>query len=213
MRRSGAVVCFVAALLGLPVPARAQDLRLIEVGATVGYSLPAGSLERASSSSDVTFGLVDLGLDGAYRLHERWSLGSAIHYGVLLPKLCSSGSECWSSLGHDVRIGGLARLHAGPWGRFRPTIELEVGYEWLGTERVEEGVSSERTYRGWSSALRAQALFGLSPAVSIGPVFEVDAGFFTHRSLHAPGVDARGAADGPAAHAWLLGAFRVVVSW
>ena len=194
----GAMLIFAA----LARHARADEERRIEVGTALGYAFPAGSLERGSRTSDVTSGVPLLELDGAYRVSRAWSVGAALSYGVAIPKLCATSSDCTSSLGHDETLALLGRWHVGQWGRFAPTVDAQLGYEWLGTSLSDNAAKSARSYRGFAGELAANAMLDVSSTIAIGLRMELRGGVFHHAAVVASGVDASAPTDGSALHLW-----------
>jgi hypothetical protein len=194
-------------------PAQAREPRRWQLGVDLGYAFPAGSAERGGDLSDVTFGIIEGGIAGAVRVHDQWSIGLAAHYGVAIPTLCSSGSECKASLGHDVRVGALGRGALGKWGSFEPDAELELGYEWFASKLVASNVASERKYRGVQAAMRAHGGFALTRALSLGPFLEFGTGIFSHASLDAPGIQHTRSTEGTGVHLWLGAGIRGSMVW
>jgi hypothetical protein len=193
--------------------AQAQEVRRSQLGVSLGYAAPAGSAEQGADLSDVTFGIIEAGVDGAYRIEDRWSIGLATHYGVAIPTLCSSSSECKASLGHDVRVGALGRVVIGRWGSFEPDAEVELGYEWFASKLVDSDVAAERKYRGVQATLRAHGSFELTRAFILGPSLELGTGIFGHAALDAPGVHEDGSTDGTSVHLWLGAGIRASTAW
>ena len=193
--------------------AQAQEVRRSQLGIDLGYAFPAGSAERGADLSDVTFGIIEGGIDGAYRVHDRWSVGVAAHYGVAIPTLCSSSSECKASLGHDIRVGALGRVVVGRWGSFEPDAEVELGYEWFASKLVDSDVTSERKYRGVQATLRAHGGFALTRAVFLGPSLEIGTGIFGHTALDAPGIHEDRSTEGTDVHLWLGAGIRASTAW
>jgi hypothetical protein len=203
-----------AGILSLSVKeASAEQPRRIAVAGELGYAFPAGSVERGADLSDSTSGLVELGLDGAYRLHRSLSAGIGLHYGLSIPNLCATSSDCLSSLGRDFRVGALARWHLGKWRSFEPDMDLELGYEWLRTQLADMGVTSKRANRGFEASVRAHGQFALWRRVSIGPTLALTFGTFSHASLEAPGLSAERETDGSRVHLWTCVGFRTSTTW
>ena len=210
MTRIACALGSIFAVVAFAGGARADEERPIQVGAVLGYAFPAGSLERGSRTSDVTFSAPFIAVDGAYRVSRAWSVGAAFSYGVAIPKLCVSSSDCTSSLGHDETLALLGRWHVGQWGPFAPTVDAQLGYEWLGTSLSDNGAKSARSYRGFAGALAADAMFNLSSRIALGLRMELRTGVFHRAAIVASGVDASGPTDGSALHLWpALGARAV----
>lgn len=194
----GAMMVVVAVARG----AQGGEVRPVELGATVGYALPAGSLESGSRMSDLTFGAPFGGLDAAYRVNRAWAIGASFAYGVTTPTLCATFSDCTSSLGHDETLALLGRWHVGRWGRFAPAVEGQIGYEWFSASLSDNGAVSERSYGGISAALAADALFAVTTRLAVGLRAELRGGVFHRATLVAPGIDASGPTEGPTLHLW-----------
>lgn len=204
-------VCALGLLVALGGSASADEGRPMQVGGVLGYAFPAGLLERGSRTADVTFGAPFVAFDGAYRIAGAWSVGAAFSYGVAIPKLCATSSDCTSSLGHDETLMLLGRWHIGQWGPFAPTVDARLGYEWLGTSLSDNGVTSVRRYRGFAGALAADAMFDVSSRIAVGLRTELRGGVFHRAAVVASGVDQSGPTDGSTLHLWpVLGARAVV---
>jgi len=182
-----------------------------EIGAGLGWSFPAGSLEEGSRTSDETFGVTDFGLDGAVPVHEKFSIGLIFQYGIVTPKLCASASDCTSSLGRDIVIAPFVRWHVGRFGAFVPALDAFVGYEWFSSKLSDHDVVSRRGHRGVLFGLDAFAGFALSPRVQLGPTLGLAFGVADHASIEAPGVDSSHAVDGHALHVWPKIGARIVI--
>jgi hypothetical protein len=193
--------------------AGAAEPSRFDLGADLGYALPAGSLERGSDLSDLTYGSVGLGLDGAYRWHPLFAAGLVASYRAVIPKLCSSGGDCTSSLGHDASIGVLGRWYIGAWGVFVPDLDLRLGYEWLTAKHADAGASSSRSFRGFVLGVAGHAQFTLSRTFTLGPFLELTSGSFGRASLDAPGVSQSRETDGTALHLWMALGIRAVKAW
>jgi hypothetical protein len=209
MRRSLALVAF--ALVALPAGAHAAESPDVELGGSLGYAFPSGVLERGSRVRDVTFGAPLVSVDGAARVHPLLSLGAGLSYGIVIPTLCVTASDCTASTGHDFVTTLLARFHLGRWRAFEPSVDGALGYEWLGVGLSDEGVSSRRAYRGFVAAFAGDAMLRVSPRVALGVRFELRGGTFHRASLVAPGVDVSRPTDGDGLHFWPILAFRVAV--
>lgn len=211
MTRTACALGSLLAVVAFASGVSADEKRRIQVGALLGYAFSAGSLERGSRTSDVTFGAPFIAVDGAYRLSPAWSVGAAFSYGVAIPKLCVTSSDCTSSLGHDETLALLGRWHVGQWGLFAPTVDAHLGYEWLGTSLSDSGAKSARSYRGFAGALAADAMFNRSSRIALDLRMELRTGVFHRAAIVASGVDASGPTDGNTLHLWpALGARAVV---
>jgi hypothetical protein len=210
----GRALCVLATLSLLASRvAHAEQPRRLQIAGQLGYGFPGGILERGSELSDVTWGLVGLGVDGAYRFSRFWSVGAALSYGASIPKLCATSGDCVSSLGHDFRAGALARWQIGKWQSFEPDVDLELGYEWLVTKLVDNAAVSRRGARGPEATLAAHGQFALWQDVSIGPVLAFSTGIFTRASLDAPGIETERDTDGSTVHFWTFVGFRTSTVW
>ena len=189
------------------------DATRVQTGASLGYAFPAGALERGSKVSDVTYGLTELRIDGAYRLSPAWLIGLAVGYGVAIPKLCATSSDCVSSLGHDVTLGALGRWRVGVWKTFEPSVDIELGYEWFKANSTDNGATSSRAYRGWYASLAAFGAFRLSRRFILGPVLATTGGIFQNAAFEAPGVSTSHGTDGALPHLWLRLGVRAVAEW
>src|SRR5205814_8244596 len=125
-----------------------EPTRRFEVAASLGYAFPAGSLERGSDLSDVTFGNVPIDLVATYRLTTRFALGIAGRYGFVIPTLCSDGSDCFSSLGHDIAIQAKARFFLPRLLGAEPYADAGLGYEWFAAKLVDTGKTSTHSFDG-----------------------------------------------------------------
>ena len=130
----------VLASVLLAAPARADDERprRFEVAASFGYAFAAGSSERGADLGDVTFGKAPIGLAATYRLTRGFALGISGQYGFVIPTLCSEGSDCISSLGHDVELLATARFFLPRLLGAEPYVDAAAGYEWFGTEQSRQ---------------------------------------------------------------------------
>lgn len=208
-RRLSLLACLLTARAS-PVQA---DEPHVETGATVAYALPAGNLERGSQVSDVTYGLSQLAIDGAYRLDQQWAAGLVLRYGIAIPKLCSSSSTCLSSLGSDTTFAALGRWHPGAWKKLEPAFDVELGYEWFKAKDSDNSVTSSRSYRGWCTTIGAYGAFRLGRRLTFGPTISGTAGVFQHAALAAPGVSASHDTDGALLHLWLAVGVRGSAEW
>ena len=195
------VLASCAAALLLAKPSRAVER--VETDASLGFALPAGSLERGSRVADTTYGAIPLRLDGAAFLAPSLALRASASFAVAIPKLCASAGDCASSLGHDVAVDLGARFAFHDVWRFAPRLDVGVGWEWYGSALSDHGVSSTRSYSGptfVSLAIAMPIRFG--DHFAIGPSSSVRAGTFTSATLTTPGATAS-RLDGAALHAWL----------
>lgn len=211
MRGVGAVLslCLVS-VVGL-AEARAQEpspLSRVTILADLGYAYPAGSAETGTDTRDVSFGLVPLSLVGTYDVAPSWSARARLRYAVNIPTLCASAPDCEASLGHDMAVTvGIGRL-LRQWGRIRPRVGLEVGWEWMTTKLSDAGVATSRSWSGPFARLEIFADLEAGGPWSLGPALGMDAGFFTHFDLETPAAHGSGSTD-MAVHAWPTVSFRI----
>lgn len=189
----------------------APEERPWSVGLSLGYSFPVGSLEEASRVSDTTYGLVAVAPDVAYRIDPRLGIFVRGSYGVGVPTLCASASDCQDSLGSDVQLilGSRFSFERAIGRRFFG--ELGLGYEWYASTLSDEGVESTRRYRGALFSTRAGVDFGLGKHFSLGPIVDVCVGELSHSSFESPGVDRSGRVDGAAVHGWITLGLRAAI--
>lgn len=186
-------------------PAAGDELgRRVEIGASLGYGLPFGDAERGSRVSDTTFGDVLLGVDAGYRLTRRVGVAVHAHYGIGVPTLCATASDCEASLGSDIGLELVARYHAPRIGPFAPQIDLGMGYEWLTTRLVDSGAQSARSYAGpVFVTARVTAPLGLGERWSVGPVLDGSYGTFTAFTLRTTAQSFSGDVPWRSPHVWL----------
>src|SRR5262249_18778669 len=98
-----------------------------EGSASLGYAVPAGSLERGSRVSDTTFGAVPIQLDGAYFVAPRLALRLSAAFAIAIPKLCASSADCTKSLGRDVALDAGVRFALPDVGPFAPRLDAGLG--------------------------------------------------------------------------------------
>lgn len=184
-----------------------------EASASIGYALPAGSLERGSRLGDTTFGAVPIQLDGAWFVTPRVALRLSAAFAVAIPKLCATASDCTSSLGRDVALEAGVRFALPDIGPFVPRLDVGSGWEWYTTSLSDHGVSSTRAYTGPTfAALSLAAPLRVSRRFAMGPSLGVRAGVFTSATRTTPAwTDTT--LDGSAAHAWLRAAIDAQLSF
>lgn len=181
--------------------ARARDR--LETDASLGFAIPAGSLERASMLGDTTFGAASIQLDGAWFLARNVAVHAAISYAAGVPKLCASAGDCEASLGRDVAVDVGARIALFDVGRFAPRLDLGVGWEWYATSLSDNGVSSTRAYSGPTfGALDLAMPFRVSSRFAIGPALGARVGVFTSVTRTTP-TWSDSSLDGEMVHAWV----------
>jgi hypothetical protein len=131
-----------------------------------------------------------------------------MRYGVTIPTLCASASDCQASLGSDFALGAAARFHVPRVWLVSPFVDVGLGYEWLTTRLVDAGATSTRSYGGPVLAdLQLAAPFTLGERWSLGPVLGASLGTFTHYDLRTNALSPSGDVPSRGVHAWLsLGA-------
>ncbi len=188
-------------------PASPGDARLRrnadwDVGASVGASVPMGSAEHGSRTSDSTHALAAFGADATYRSTPALGAGATLRWGAAVPTLCGSTSECLGSLGRDVALVLRARFYLPPLLRAEPYVDLGVGWEWLHTT-LEDGAA--RSSRSWNGPvlLSADAAvpFPLGRHVTLGPALGVMIGSFSSGRLDTPAFSTD-LHPGGTLHAW-----------
>jgi hypothetical protein len=207
----GTLVAFVqpaAALAQDNAPVPPTFASRVTVSAALGYAYPIGSTERGNDTRDVSFGLVPLSLTGAYDLGKSWSTQLRVNYAANIPTLCSSGSDCIASLGHDFGLQiGIGRVFP-QWRSFTAQLELYFGWEWLSTRLTDSGVTASRSWNGPSAALDVFVDLRSRGPWSFGPAIGVSGGVFTHYELETPAGQTSGATT-IAMHAWPRITFRI----
>jgi hypothetical protein len=204
-----ALLPVVPLVLASSARADGEPPRRFEAVASLGYAFPAGSLEGGSDLSDVTFGNVPIDLVATYRLTTRFALGIAGRYGFVIPTLCSDGSDCISSLGHDIAIQAKARFFLPRFLGAEPCADAGLGYEWFAAKLVDTGKTSTHSYDGpvfFSTEVGMP--FELGKRWTLGPALGLALGTFVNSHLGAPGVSRSLGVSDPAVHAWLSVAVR-----
>ncbi|HEX8795809.1 MAG TPA: hypothetical protein VF765_32890 [Polyangiaceae bacterium] len=186
--------------------------RRVELGASLGYGLPLGDAERGSRVSDTTFGDLLLAVDAGYRLTRRVGIAVHAHYGIAIPTLCATASDCEASLGSDVGLELVARFYPPRMGPFAPLVDVGMGYEWLTTRLVDSGAESSRSYSGpVFVAARLVAPVALGERWSLGPVLDGSYGTFTSFGLRTTAQSFSGDVPWRSPHAWLSFGIRAGV--
>lgn len=212
MMRARCVAVLVMALSALSMPARADA-----IGASVGWAFPAGSLEQGSKTADVTHGLGTLALDYRRALTPALSLVLFGRYGVAVPTLCVTASDCTSSLGRDVAVGlrvGYAFIELRDELPLIPRVELGVGWEWLTTKLHDGDSGASRSYAG--PILASLELAGdarLSRRFTLSPTFSLMSGTFAHLSLGTPAGEASQWIGSRELHTWVSLSLRLSASF
>jgi hypothetical protein len=209
----------LALFLGLGLVARSagaadEPARRVEVAASLGYAFPAGSSERGARLSDATFGNAAFDLGCSYRLSRVLGVGILGRYGLVVPTLCASGSDCVSSLGHDVVIGARARFFLAHVLKAEPNADVGIGYEWFASKLVDSGVTSTHSYNGpvllWTEL---GAPFRIGSRWTLGPAFGLTFGTFVGSHLDAPGISNALGVGERSIHAWVSMSGRAAVGF
>jgi hypothetical protein len=188
------VVAF-AIVLSLAPAARAADT--LDAGFRMGYAIPFGKFEQGTRVRDLSYGTGLFALDATYALLPGAKLGLLFAYGVAIPKLCESASDCKSSLGSDVELAMLARFDLPVLGPVHPSLEGGAGYAWYTRRLSDADVESSRGYRGPFALVGGEAALGFAKTWRIGLAIDLFAGIVTSTKLEAPGVSHHESADGP----------------
>jgi hypothetical protein len=192
-------------------PALAQyDKGRIELAASAGYGAPVGEAERGARVSDTAFGAIPFTLDAAYCVTP--FVGVAVHarYGIAIPTLCQSASDCEASLGRDTALTLSARFYAPRAWRLSPFLDVGIGYEWLTTQLVDAGATSTRSYGGpvvLAAQLAVPVRFGAR--WTLGPTLGAWIGTFTTYALHTNAQSPSGDVPWRAVHAWISPGVRL----
>lgn len=194
----------VMAAVLVTLPARADEApRKLEIGAAAGYALPIGSAERGSRLGDMTFGMVPLELAGSYRLSGALAIQLMGIYAPVVPKLCTGGSDCISSVGRTWVLSARAHILLPRFHTLVPYADLGVGYEWFKSNFADSGVASSRAYDGpilLSTELGAP--FVLGKGWTLGPALGLSIGTYVHAHLDTPAFSNRQNVDNRTFHAW-----------
>jgi hypothetical protein len=151
---------------------------------------------------------LDVGVFFAPRLAAFASLA----YGVAIPKLCATASDCESSLGHDVALTMGTRLGLAELGRASVRADVGVGWEWYATTLSDQGVASTRSYSGpVFGSLAASAPVRLGRRFTLGPALGIRAGVFTQASLSTPSWT-QATIEGHVVHAWVDFALQAAIA-
>ncbi len=203
----------LCALVAASTSAHAAETRL-SAGLEVGVAAPTGGLEAGSRLGDVTFGIVPIGLRLGYRLSGHLEVALVGTYGIGIPTLCASASECFASLGRDLVVGTRLAWILGRLGPTTPSLEAGIGYEWLRTSLTDNGVTSSRTYAGpVLVAIEAFAPFRLTRRWSLGPALGASMGVFRSARFDTPAGSIQGDTSSREVHAWWTAAVRTVVAF
>jgi len=162
MRKSMILAAAIAALLA-PAAARAQ----LQLGARLGWSIPAGEAFDGGDLSRFMTGAVPIQLDVGYAFG---AFGVGIYAGYALGRLDTDiSNQC-----DAVRLEcGVRTLRAGLQATFTfedaspaiaPWVGLGVGYE---STKFE--TANILTYSGWEVPLQVGADWKATPAFRVGP--------------------------------------------
>jgi hypothetical protein len=210
-----AVVLPAAVALSLAgSPSFAQyDARRFELAASGGYAAPFGEAEKGARVSDTAFGAVPFALDAAYRVTPFVGVAAHARYGVTIPTLCQSASDCEASLGRDTVLILSARFYAPRVWRLAPLLDVGIGYEWLTTQLVDAGATSSRSYGGpVVLAVQLAAPVRLGARWTLGPTLGGWLGTFTTYGLHTNAQSPAGDVPWRALHAWISPGVRFGIS-
>ena len=168
----------------------------------LAYAFPMGSMERGSRLSDITSGAPTVSLSALLPLNRMFSTGIRFAYGLVLPKLCASSSDCMSSIGSDLQPQLVVRWNAPHIWHLEPALDASFGYEWLSARLSDKDVVSARSLHGPAYGLAAQTLWAVSDGFLIGGSIGLTGGTFVRSALSAPGVNISRSADGRMIHYW-----------
>ena len=203
-------VCLVTSLSQGALAAAASPAASLEVGASLGYSIPIANAERDARVRDTTFGAVPVSLDVAYRVRPQVGVVAQVQYGVGIPTLCKTAGDCRASFGTDVLVLLGVSLYAPHVGPMSPEGGLGIGYEWFTARLSDSGAHSSRGYEGpvvlWASVA---APFRLADRWTLGPVAQGAWGTFTGSSLRTNVGSVSANVAERSMHAWIQLAVRV----
>jgi hypothetical protein len=181
-----------------------NDPGRFELAASTGYAAPFGEAEKGSRVGDTAFGAVPFALDAAYRVTPLVGVAAHARYGVAIPTLCQSASDCEGSLGNDMLLLLSARFYGPPVWRLAPLLDLGVGYEWLTTQLVDAAATSSRSYGGpVVVAVQVMAPIRLGARLTLGPTLGAWLGTFTSYRLQTNAQSPAGDVPWRAVHAWI----------
>jgi hypothetical protein len=213
MRVRGFPTLVALSLVASSASAEGPPPRRFELGASAGYAAPFGEAERGSRVSDTAFGAVPFAIDASYRVTPFVGVAARVRYGVTIPTLCQSASDCEASLGSDTGLSLTVRLHLPRIGRIAPLADVGLGYEWLTTRLVDAGASSTRSYGGpVLFALQLAAPVSLGERWTLGPALDASLGTFTGYDLVTNAQSPMGDVPVRALHAWLSLGVRLGLS-
>jgi hypothetical protein len=181
----------------------------IEASVSIGGAVPLGALEAGSSVRDVSFGVAPVELALSY-VHGLWGATVSGSYGISIPTLCGSSSECLASLGRDVTVGLFARYDPPRLWRVQPTVSIGLGYEWFRSKLEDGGATSSRSFHGIVLPIvDAYGGFGGGHRWRAGPFLRASAGRFTGGTLQGAGSGQAELARDRRWHEWVLVGFRI----
>ncbi len=206
------VLALVLMLFAASARADEEHPRRFDLGASFGYAFPAGSSERGADLGDVTFGQAPIELSAVYRLTHLFGIGISGSYGFVIPTLCSGGSDCVSSLGHDVALLAKARFFLPRLLDAEPYADAGVGYEWFAAKLVDTGQTSTHSYSGPIFLSTEVGMpFELGKRWTLGPALGLTLGTFVDSRLGAPGSSRALGVSDPSVHSWVSIAARASV--
>jgi hypothetical protein len=160
--------------------------------------------------SDTTFADVPIAFDAGYRLTRLLAIAAHVSYGVAVPTLCRSVSDCEASLGSDVALTIAGRIYLPQTGPFAALVDVGIGYEWLTTRLAEAGATSTRAYQGpVLFSMQITAPIRLGRRWTLGPFAGASFGTFTTYSLQTNARPLSGDVPARAVHGWLSLGLRV----
>jgi hypothetical protein len=200
--KSVITIAITAASVSVPCSAHAEG---VDVGVRTGYARPAGGFDAGSRATDGSFGAIPLALDVTLRLsparrtlaetHASWSVAAGLYgaYAATIPTLCTTASECISSIGRDTELGLVARIRAPRLAFLLPEGELGAGWSWSSRSLVDREAVSTRAWNG-PVLLRAALVpsIRLGTHTRLGLVVGGSVARSTSFALDAPGVSRRG---------------------
>jgi outer membrane protein len=202
-------VCVVSSLSRGAVAAPQSTAGTLDVGASLGFSVPLADAERGARVRDTTFGAVPLSFDVAYRVRPSVGVTAQVQYGVGIPTLCQTAGDCIASFGTDVRALLGVRLYAPRVGPMSPELGVGIGYEWFTARFSDSGAHSSRSYDGpvllWCAV---GAPFRIRDRWTLGPVALLAAGTFIGSSLKTNVGSVSGNVAERSIHAWMQLAVR-----
>jgi len=169
----------------------------VDVGGRIGYSRPVGAFDAGTRATDLSFGGIPFGLDATYRLTDTapWSVsaGAFVSYVPTTPTLCTTASECISSVGHDSELVALARVRGPRLAFVLPEAEFGSGWSWSSRLLVDHDSTSSRRWNG-PLLLRAALVpsIRLGAHTRLGLVLGASIARSTSFTLEGPGLERHG---------------------